>query len=96
MDDSLRPQSGARVLLRRRDQDASRVVYALTLHLPEGAIEGEATLHRESGRGELSIDGAPDWLATFVLALLRQLWTSRRDPTATYPHRVLRWREAKD
>jgi len=96
MDDSLRPESGARVLLRRRSQDATRVVYSLTLHLPEGAIEGEATLDRDSGRGALSIEGAPDWLSTFVLALLRQLWTSRRDPTATYPHRVLRWREAKD
>lgn len=96
MDDSLRPESGARVLLRRRSQDDTQVVYAVTLHLPDGAIEGEAQLDRASGRGELTIEGGPDWLRTFVLALLRQLWTSRREPTATYPHRVLRWREAKD
>lgn len=97
MDESLKPESGARVLLRRRAQDEARVEFGVTLHLPDGAIEGSASLDRASGRGELTeLDDAPEWLRTYVLALLRQLWTSRREPSATFPHRVLRWRDARD
>ncbi|MCB9602051.1 MAG: hypothetical protein H6720_17165 [Sandaracinus sp.] len=93
--DELRPETGARVELRRRSQDEARVVYAVRLHLPEGPIDGEATLDRATGRSELEVEGAPEWLRSFATGLLRQIWTSRRDADATFPHRVLRWREAK-
>ena len=93
--DELRPETGARVELRRRRQDDARVVYAVRLYLPRGPLDGEATLDRATGRGEVEIEDAPDWLRAFVVGLLRQIWTSRREPEATFPHRVLRWREAK-
>lgn len=95
-DESLTPTEGARVRLVRRVESPEAVDFAVTLFLPSQTLEGDATLSRTTGEATLrGLDDAPPWAATYALALLRQLWTSRREPGARFPHRVLRWRPDK-
>ncbi|MBX3248509.1 MAG: hypothetical protein KF901_15135 [Myxococcales bacterium] len=95
-DEALTPTEGARVRLIRRAESPEQVELDVTFFLPERTLEGHATLARQTGEVTLrDLDAAPAWVTTYALALLRQLWTSRREPGAAFPHRVLRWRPEK-
>ena len=97
MNDSLRPQAGARFLLEldRIADDGTQAEYRVAIFTPEATIEGRAVLV-EDGTATVDATGASeDLLAKLkMLAKLtaRSAPKKREDGLPPWPQRVLRWR----
>ena len=97
MNDSLRPQAGARFVLEleRASADGTRADYRVAIYTPDATHTGTAVLV-EDGSADVAIEGSSeDLVATLkMIAKLtaRSAPKKREDGLSPWPSRVMRWR----
>lgn len=95
MSSSLHPTEGARFLLERERDDASRATYRAAIYTPDTAFTSTATL-TDDGTVEVPPSGAPaelhDMLVMQARLVARGAAKRRADGLPAWPARVLRWR----
>jgi hypothetical protein len=86
------PGGGGRVVLRRLEQAASRVVYRAEISEGEETRTFDVAVELPDGGLVLppEIEGIPAFLQKVIKTTLRTLW--RNHKTEGFPRRVARWR----
>ncbi len=97
MNRDLTPTEGARYLLERTADHASRADYALAIFTPDATYRGSATLC-DDGSVTLGSLGAPAELEARMLSIAklvaRDAGKLRDDGMPPWPARILRWRKS--
>jgi hypothetical protein len=84
------PDSGGRVRLVLVAANEESVEYEVTLAHRNGAAEGRMRVDVASGAVSTAPEGAPPWLGTLAVGLLRA--AHRAHTEAGWPRRLTRWR----
>lgn len=95
MNDSFRPQAGARFLLELDHADGAQARYRVAIYTPDATYEGTAILV-EDGTATVETRGASEELVSMLQMLAkltaRSAAKKREDGLSPWPQRVLRWR----
>lgn len=88
------PETGGRVRLVRARVTPERAEYDVVLMHPGGSVQGRMGVEVASGAVSAAPEGAPAWLGTLAVALLRG--AHRRHAEAGWPRRITRWRAERE
>lgn len=91
--ESMRPEHGGRIVLRRIEVRAEQARYAFEASTKDCAWSGQAEVDRTDGTVRFAAwqeDAAPEWLCDLAKSVLRVAW--RNSESGRWPQRLARWR----